>query len=120
MKNWKSCLPFGLAGAAAGLINGFFGAGGGMVLVPLLIHLGKLPDKEAFASSIAIILPLCLVSLFVYGASGSLPLAEAWPYLLGGLGGGLLGGLLFRQVKPKLLHRLFGIIIVWGGVRLLW
>ena len=120
MKNWKSYLPFGLAGAAAGLINGFFGAGGGMVLVPLLIHLGKLPDKEAFASSIAIILPLCLVSLFVYGASGSLPLAEAWPYLLGGLGGGLLGGLLFRQVKPKLLHRLFGIIIVWGGVRLLW
>ena len=50
MKNWKSYLPFGLAGAAAGLINGFFGAGGGMVLVPLLIHLGKLPDKEAFAS----------------------------------------------------------------------
>lgn len=75
MKHWKSYLPFGLSGAAAGLINGFFGAGGGMVLVPLLIHLGKLPDKEAFASSIAIILPLCLVSLFVYGASGSLP----WP-----------------------------------------
>src|SRR5699024_11841995 len=91
LKNWKSYLPFCLAGAAAGLINGFFGAGGGMVLVPLLIHLGKLPDKEAFASSIAIILPLCLVALFVYCASGSLPLADAWACRLRGLGGGLLG-----------------------------
>ncbi len=119
MKSWKTWLPFAVCGGAAGLINGFFGAGGGMVLVPLLIHLGRLPDKEAFASSIAIILPLCIVSLFVYGKAGALPLRDAWPYLLGGFLGGLLGGLLFRRVPPQLLHRIFGALIVWGGLRLL-
>ena len=36
-----------LAGALAGFINGFFGAGGGMVLVPLLIWLCRLEDKAA-------------------------------------------------------------------------
>jgi len=51
---WK-CL---LAGLAAGFVNGFFGAGGGMVLVPLLIWLVGLPDKLAFSSAISIILPL--------------------------------------------------------------
>ena len=48
-----------LAGALAGFINGFFGAGGGMVLVPLLLWLVRLEDKAAFSSAVAVILPLC-------------------------------------------------------------
>ena len=40
-----------LAGALAGFINGFFGAGGGMVLVPLLLWLVRLEDKAAFSSA---------------------------------------------------------------------
>ena len=43
---WK-CL---LAGLAAGFVNGFFGAGGGMLVVPLLIVLVGLADKQAFSS----------------------------------------------------------------------
>ena len=39
---WKNYLRPALCGAAAGFVNGFFGAGGGMVLVPLLIRLGKM------------------------------------------------------------------------------
>ena len=73
-----------LAGALAGFVNGFFGAGGGMVLVPLLIWLVGLPDKLAFSSAISIILPLCIVSLVIYGRHDMLPLSDALPYLLGG------------------------------------
>ena len=42
---WK-CL---LTGGLAGFVNGFFGAGGGMIVVPLLILLVKLEDKNAFS-----------------------------------------------------------------------
>ena len=108
-----------VAGAAAGFVNGFFGAGGGMVLVPLLIFLAKLEDKQAFSSAISIILPFCVVSLLFYGANGDLPLKEAVPYLLGGAGGGLLGGILFKKVSAKLLHIALGVLILFGGVRLL-
>ena len=108
-----------LAGALAGVINGFFGAGGGMVLVPLLIRLCRLEDKAAFSSAIAVILPLCAVSIAVYAIHDSLPLRDALPYLIGGAGGGVLAGLLFRKVPARLLHLILGGVILAGGVRLL-
>ena len=112
---WK-CL---LAGLAAGFVNGFFGAGGGMVLVPLLIWLVGLPDKLAFSSAISIILPLCVVSLVIYGRHDMLPLSDALPYLLGGAGGGVLAGLWFQKVPAKWLHLALGALVLLGGVRLL-
>ena len=112
---WK-CL---LAGLATGFVNGFFGAGGGMVLVPLLIWLVGLPDKLAFSSAISIILPLCVVSLVIYGRHDMLPLSDALPYLLGGAGGGVLAGLWFQKIPAKWLHLALGALILLGGVRLL-
>ena len=112
---WR-CL---IAGAAAGFINGFFGAGGGMVLVPLLVYLVGLEDKLAFSSAIPIILPFCIVSLVVYGLNGSLPLRESVPYLLGGAAGGVLGGILFKKVSARFLHIALGILILFGGGRLI-
>lgn len=108
-----------LAGLLAGFVNGFFGAGGGMVLVPLLIWLCKLDDKDAFSSAIAVILPLCLVSIAVYALRGTLPVREAVPYLIGGAIGGALAGLLFKKVPAKALHLTLGSIILLGGVRLI-
>ena len=108
-----------LSGAAAGLVNGLLGAGGGMVLVPLLTGWCGLPDKHAFATAISIILPLCIVSIVVHAIQGPLPLQAAWPYLIGGLLGGVAAGLLFRRVSAVLLHRLLGAFILYGGVRLL-
>lgn len=112
----SACL---LAGALAGFVNGFFGAGGGMLLVPLLIFVAKLPDKLAFSSSIAVILPLCLVSIAVYAAKGFLPVSDALPYLIGGALGGLLGGVFFKRVSARFLHIALGVLIVFGGGRLL-
>lgn len=108
-----------LSGAAAGLINGLLGAGGGMILVPLLVRWCGLEDKHAFATAISIILPLSIVSIVIYAMKAPLPLADAWPYLAGGLVGGVLGGLLFRRVSANFLHKLLGVIILWGGVQLL-
>ena len=107
------------SGAAAGLINGLMGAGGGMVLVPLLVRWCGLEDKHAFATAISIILPLSIVSIVVYAMKAPLPFADAWPYLAGGLAGGLLGGLLFRKMSANLLHKLLGAFILCGGIQLL-
>lgn len=107
-----------LAGFAAGAVNGLFGAGGGMLLVPLLSASGDFSEREVFSSSIIIILPICLVSLAINGQNG-LYLAEALPYLIGSVPGGLLAGFFGHKVPVVWLHRFLGVLILYGGVRYL-
>lgn len=107
------------AGAAAGLTNGLFGGGGGSVLVPLLTRLCGLDQRRAFATSIAVILPLCALSAAVYWFRGGLDFWLALPYLLGGLVGGLLGGKLFKRLDMVWLRRAFALLILYGGVKAL-
>ena len=70
------------AGGAAGLANGFFGGGGGMLLVPLLTRWCGLEQRRAFATSIAIILPLCALSSVIYWVRGGLDFGLALPLSL--------------------------------------
>ncbi len=112
-QNWK----FAVTGALGGLANGLFGSGGGLFLVPLLTRWGKLEQRKAFATSVSVILPLSLVSALIYWMKGALELSAAWPYLVGGALGGVLSGLVFQKVSLTLLRRVFGIFILYGGVR---
>lgn len=106
-----------LAGAAAGLANGFFGGGGGSLLVPALTHGCGLDQRRAFATSVAVILPLCLLSAGIYLFRGSLDWLTALPYLAGGLIGGWIGGKIFKGTKISWLKRGFGLLLIYGGVR---
>lgn len=112
-------LWFALAGGAAGLVNGFFGGGGGMVLVPLLAGRCGLDQRKAFATSVAVIAPLCALSAGVYFLRGDLDPMAALPYLAGGLAGGLIGGKVFKNVSMVWLRRGFALLILYGGVRAL-
>ena len=108
-----------VAGSCAGAISGLFGAGGGMVLVPLLSLLTSLDDDNIFSSSIAVILPICVVSVIATSVTGSIPWIAALPYLAGSAGGGLAAGLWGQKIPAKWLHRGLGILIIWGGLRYL-
>ena len=108
-----------LAGAGAGGVNGLFGGGGGMVLIPVLSRQGRLEDRQLFATSVAVILPICAVSAAVYLFRGGVPLVAAVPYLVGGALGGILGGKTYGKVSTVWLRRLFSAFVLYGGVRYL-
>lgn len=119
VQDHKKWLRPALAGGAAGLVNGFFGGGGGMVLVPLLVLWCGLDQRKAFATSVAVILPLCALSAAIYLFRGGVDFTAALPYLAGGLLGGLLGGKLFKRLNMVWLRRLFALLLLYGGVRAL-
>lgn len=106
-----------ISGSAAGLVNGFLGGGGGLVLIPLLVSKCNLPRQKAFATSVAIILPLCILSSGIYFLHGNLDFRTATPYLAGGLVGGLIGGRLYRRLPMTWLRRTFALLILYGAWR---
>lgn len=108
-----------LGGAAAGLANGLFGGGGGMVLLPILARQGGLSQRKLYATCVGVIFPVCLVSGAVYLLRDRLPLETALPYLAGGLVGGWIGGRLYGRVPTQWLKRLFAAFLFYGGVRYL-
>ena len=110
-------LWYALAGGAAGVVNGFFGGGGGQVLVPMLAGKCALEQREAFATSVAVIAPLCALSAAIYWFRGQLDLLLALPYLAGGLIGGFVGGKVFKNLSMTWLRRVFALLILYGGVR---
>ena len=109
-----------LSGAAAGAVAGLFGAGGGMILIPLLLLTAKPKEDALFPTSVCIMLPICLTAIIMDVAkNGFLPLGSAFPYMLGGGIGGILSGILAKKIPTLWLHRGLGVLILWGGVRYL-
>ena len=78
-----------LGGLGAGVINGLLGAGGGMVVVPLLSAMG-VRGKKSHATALMVIVPLSAVSAVLYLVQGRVGFADALPWLPGSLLGCLL------------------------------
>ncbi len=113
----RSWLAPAVAGGLAGIANGFFGGGGGMILVPLLTRKCGLDQRRAFATSVCVILPLCMLSSVIYFFRGGLDFMAALPYLAGGLVGGFIGGKVFKKLNMDWLRRAFALLILYGGVK---
>ena len=71
--------PARIAGGAAGLANGLFGGGGGMVFLPILSRWGNLNSRQLYATCVAVIFPVCAVSAAMYLWRGGMDWASALP-----------------------------------------
>ncbi len=119
MKNkFKYIMSGSLAGFAAGLLNGLLGAGGGMVIVPMFEKSGLAPT-HAHATSIAVIVPLCMLSAVLYLSGKSLGFADALPFIPAGFIGSYAGAKLLPHIPDKILRRIFGAFMLYAAWRLL-
>lgn len=111
-------LYFYILGAVTGLCNGLFGSGGGIAAVPML-QKGGVDVKKSHATSLALTLPLSIVSAFFYAYKSSFRWGDALPLIPFGLIGAAVGGVLMKKIPNTLLKRIFGVILIISGGRLL-
>lgn len=118
MKKYLKRVYLYVMGVFIGAANGMFGSGGGIVAVPMLEH-DKTKVKEAHATSIAITLPLSLISGMVYFIKGSIDIVYALKFIPFGILGVFIGTKLLIKLSSIVLKRIFGAVMIFFGIRLL-
>ena len=107
-----------LSGLIIGVVNGFFGGGGGMICVPLLLLLG-LSNKKAQATAILVMVPISIASAIVYYTRGNLDLNITLFVGMGSIVGGVLGAILLKKVNNLTLQYIFAFVVLLAGIKVL-
>ena len=108
-----------LIGSLAGLCNGLFGGGGGMIVVPMLTMLLKYPEKQAHATTILIILPLSITSGLLYSSFGFVNGEVLFPTMAGVIAGGVAGALLLKRINSAILGYVFSAVMIFAGLKMI-
>lgn len=105
-------------GAGTGALAGFFGIGGGFLIVPGLIAATGMPVLSAIGSSLVAVTAFGLTTSLSYAVSGLVDWPLAAVFVLGGGTGGLLGaGVAGRLARRRgALNLSFAILVMAVGV----
>ena len=122
-KSRKALLTAALSGAAADFVNGFLGAGGGIILLWMFSRLN--PDRsdrgarDNFACVVAAVLPLCVVSAVTYSGGGHFN-RDIFPVLvLPAMAGGISGAFLTDRLDTAALKTVFAVLVVIAGINMI-
>ena len=108
-----------LIGLFAGLINGMFSTGAGMMLVPACIYLLNIEDKKARGTSIFCILIMVITTSFFYYKHDYIDLNISIMIAVGGTIGGIIGAKLLKKINVKYLKILFTIFLIYMSYTLI-
>lgn len=118
----SEALLIGVFSFVAGGINGFVGAGGGIIIVYLLGFLYRDKDdsmKDNFARTILVILPMSLLSLLAYVKNSNVDFNFIERTLIPTVSGGALGAVIMDRMDRRLLSIVFAIIVVYSGISMI-
>ena len=107
----------------AGVVNGLFGTGGGIIIVYLLSRLyavsSEYQTKDIFAMTVGSVLILSVASLVMYASCGTVCFADTADYLLPAAIGGVFGAFLLDKTKATLMKKIFAALVIYAGITLI-
>ncbi len=108
-----------LVGGATGVISGFMGLGGAIVLVPTLIYLFGMTQHQAQGTSLAtLLLPIGVFAFLQYYRAGHVNLRVALAIGLGFAIGAYFGGRWAQWMPDIVLKKAFAAVLVLAAVRM--
>lgn len=105
-------------GLVTGTMSGLLGIGGGVILVPALNQLFKMPMAHAVGTSLLIIIPAALVGTVTHYTEGNLQFKLALFVMVGAAIGGYVGANLLRFVPEVVMKRLFALLMMYIALRM--
>lgn len=109
-------------GSATGLFSGFFGIGGGFLIVPGLMASTGMPMINAVGSSLVAVAAFGLTTAFNYALSGLVDWSLAGVFIGGGIVGGIIGAGISKRLSARkgLLNSVFALLIFLVALYMLW
>ena len=103
-------------GVLSGVVNGIFGAGSGLILIPLIKIISKLNEKQTHATTLVCVLFMCLFSSTVYIVKKQVDYSILIWCLIGSVAGGILGSVFLKKLKNEVIDLLFSLVLILAGV----
>jgi uncharacterized protein len=118
-ENARQVVSFGLG---SGALSGFFGIGGGFLIVPGLVASTGMPILNAIGTSLVAVTAFGLTTALNYAASGLIDWPVAALFIGGGIVGSIAGTAAAKQLSAKagLLKTVFAILIFVVAAYMLW
>ena len=105
-----------------GTLSGIVGAGGGFILIPIMIYILKIPIKNAIGTSLAVVFVGAVSGTLGKGLTGQIQWEFAIPLILGAIPFARLGSTASKKLPPHVLrYCLLAVILltcvqVWGNI----
>ena len=107
-------------GLVAGILSGFVGVGGGIIIVPALVFLFGMGQHEAQGTTLALLVPpIGLLAAWTYYKQGYVDLQVAAFVCAGFILGGLLGAKIATGLSTSVLEKVFGSVLIVIGFKML-
>ena len=108
-------------GVIAGMISGFIGVGGGIVIVPALVYILSMDQKTAQGTTLFMFMfPIGLLAVLNYYKAGNIDYKSAAIMATTFIIGAYFGGKSAIAIDTKLIKQIFGIFIILIGIKMLW
>jgi len=108
-----------LIGLFAGIISGFFGTGGGLIIHPALTSILKLDEYKARGTTLITVFPAVLVASVFYASYHYIDFNIAIKVMIGGGIGGYLGAKTMKKIPKFWLAITFDIFLIIASIKII-
>ena len=110
-----------LLGICSGILSGFMGIGGGIILIPTLVYLFGFSQHHAQGTTLALMVPpIGLLAAWKYYNEGYVDLYAAIFIAFGFLVGSLAGANISAAMSNRTLSIIFGVLLLAIGAHIIW
>jgi len=107
-------------GLTAGILSGFVGIGGGLLIVPALIFFLGMSQFEAQGTSLAMMLPpIGILAVMNYAKTGNLNWKYALILAIVFIIGGYIGSKISLSLSPQIVKKIFGVLMLVAAFKLI-